>query len=164
MCVCVCVSVCLCVCVSRIQAASTFAHAHGPRDTVRTLDAVGASVQSTTVSLNEMHAHLRTVDSSVDSGLAKLGSKDGVVDPPSKVLDIENHTEEEDEANSMKRLLPRLQAHRIRCAERSLSLFETLRTDLNGIDAEARRRAEELRARHDAELARAVQGGVPTSR
>lgn len=120
-----------------------------------------------------MHAHLRTLDSSVDAGLAKLGSENAVEPPPSssvssssKVLlhddkkSIENETgENDDEPDTIAHLLPRLQAHRIRCAERSVSLLETLRTDLRGIDAEARRRAEESRARHDAELARAVHGG-----
>ena len=119
-----------------------------------------------------MHAHLRTLDSSVDAGLTKLGCGN-VVEPPSvsssstKVIHDDKNIdgketeggEDDDETNNIGHLLPRLQAHRIRCAERSVSLLETLRTDLCGIDAEARRRAEESRARHDAELARAVQGG-----
>ena len=152
----------VCVRAISLQAAATITRAYGPHDTVRTLEAVGETAASTTTSLNEANARIRCIDSSVDAGLAKLGCSDSTLGLPSSSsntkADKEEEEEEEDDEADMRNLLPHLCAHRIRCAEQCLALLETLRTDLSGIDVEARGRAEEARERHNAEVVRAVQG------
>ena len=103
---------------------------------------IDGSIRSTSARLSEIHAQLRAAESSAGTSLARLEEAARAPGADAGGTSARAHGE----------MLERLGERRREAAARSLSLLESLRTELETIEAEARREAEEEDARHERRL------------
>ena len=113
-------------------------------DRTKSTGSVDASIRSTSSRLSETHAQLRTAESSADTSLARL----------EETALVSGKREEVRAAHG--EWLARLREHRCAASSKALSLLESLQTELETIEAEARREAEEEDAKHEARLKEAM--------